>query len=755
MIKGYKRLINKIKAIQEKYKTLPDEELAEKTAELRLKAGEKNSLKAIMPHAYAVVCEAARRVLKMQPYDVQIMAGIVLNGNNIAEMKTGEGKTLSAAFSSYLNALTGKGVHVVTCNDYLAKRDADEIGSLHEFLGLSVGCVTHETDRAARKREYDCDITYVTNLELGFDYLRDNMVRSREDKVLKGLNYCIIDEADSILIDEARTPLIISGLKNDEKELFIKADRFAKTLMKGEAIFDKNSYSSADDFANRTGDFVIDEETKGVYLTDSGTAKAEKFFGIKNLADGAADGIRHHIELALRANHIMKRDGDYIVSGGSVKIVDEFTGRVMEGRRYSDGLHQAIEAKENVEIQAAGKTLAQITYQMFFGKYDKVSGMTGTAYSEKAEFKDTYGLDVIKIPTNRPVVRNDMPDIMFDTKRNKYAAIVSAVEESHKTGRPVLVGTASVAESEELGKMLGEKGIEHSVLNARQNKEEARIIAKAGRFGAVTIATNMAGRGTDIKLDESAKKAGGLFVIGSERSFSRRVDDQLKGRAGRQGDVGASVFYLSLEDEMIKKFGDKRAAARLWESGSIATGRIESGAVNSFIKSAQRNAEGTDYMARKSVLDYDKILDSQRELIYNERDRILNSNSLSATVDRIFMNTAVYSAKASEGGRFKDLRNRFYKEMRQTYTAFKKSERFSRLHTDIECKVLLKIIDAKWAKHLEDLEFIRQGVQMQNIGQNDPKTEYAAAAYDLFDEMLVEDTVGAAQVLLGVAAKAV
>ena len=776
----YKHVVNKIRKAGRKYRLMSDVELAAMTERFRQDLSNGQSEEDIIVDAFAVVSEVAYRVLRMFPYDVQLIGGLSLFKGHIAQMKTGEGKTLVAALPSYLNALSGKGVHVVTCNDYLAARDAEEIGQIHRFLGLSVGCVTHDMPREERKKQYACDITYVTNSELGFDYLRDNMVMDKKDTVLRGLNCCIIDEADSILIDEARTPLIISGSSGLNDDVYLAPDSFVKELIKGDIVGNDSKLAKiVGGVVETTGDFVVDEEARRVSLTLDGIKKAEAFFGVENIAAPEHLNLRHFINNALRANYLMQKDKDYIVDYGKVKIVDEFTGRVLSGRRFSEGLHQAIEAKEGVEILKETKTYATITYQAFFNKYRKKSGMTGTAAAEKTELKEIYGLDVDIIPTNRKVIRNDRNDILFATKAEKYRAIISNVKKTHSTGQPVLIGTASVEVSEIISKHLDYEGIAHQVLNAKNHAKEAAIIAQAGKAGSVTVATNMAGRGTDIKLSKDAKAAGGLKVIGTERFDSKRIDDQLIGRAGRQGDPGESVFFLSLSDELLRIYGNEKTAKALKRS-AIQKGRpIYDRRIPAFVRKAQRNVEGSNYMARKNVTDYDRILNEQRDLIYDERRRILSKNNLDSFINGIFKKAALYSAESLQGGKDaykdvyaafssivpvaysedelkglskKDLEKHFYSDMVKAYVKmiqgrFGDDDRRTRLVR----QAALRVIDANWINHLEGLEQLRQGAALQGYAQTDPKNEYAIHAYDMFDEMLVIDTLSIVKTVLSMA----
>ena len=621
--------IDKIEALRPTMQALSDEQLRDKTKEYkqRLAAGE--TLDDLLPEAFATVREAAKRVLGMEHYRVQLIGGMILHQGRIAEMKTGEGKTLVSTLPAYLNALDGKGVHVVTVNDYLASRDAGWMGKVHEFLGLTVGVVLNASTKEERRAAYNCDITYVTNNELGFDYLRDNMVIYKEQLVQRDLHYAIIDEIDSILIDEARTPLIISGQSGKSTKLYELCDYVAHTLTRGEASkeFSKMDAIMGEEI-EETGDFIVNEKDKIVHLTADGIKKVEQFFKIENLADPENLEIQHNMELALRANNLMFRDQDYVVKDDQIFIVDEFTGRIMPGRRYSDGLHQAIEAKEHVKVKRESKTLANITFQNFFNKYDKKSGMTGTAQTEEKEFRAIYGMDVVEIPTNRPVIRKDLQDAVYKTKKEKFHAVCDEIEKAHATGQPVLVGTITIETSEELSRMLQKRGIKHEVLNAKFHEREAEIVALAGQHGAVTIATNMAGRGTDIKLDDEAKAAGGLKIIGTERHESRRIDNQLRGRSGRQGDPGESRFYISLEDDLMRLFGSERLMSAFNALGVPENEQIEHKMLTSAIEKAQMKIENNNFGIRKNLLEYDQVMNEQREIIYAERRRVLDGESM-------------------------------------------------------------------------------------------------------------------------------
>lgn len=763
-----KKVVKKIEAYRDKMVALTDEELQAKTSEFK-KRVKKESLDKLLPEVFAVVREASRRVLGMEPYPVQMMGGIVLFNGQIAEMKTGEGKTLVAAMPSYLMALTGKGVHVVTVNDYLAKRDADEIGQVHRFLGLTVGCVLADMTKYARKEAYNCDITYVTNSELGFDYLRDNMAMKLEEKVQRGLHFAIIDEVDSILIDEARTPLIISGEKDKSMELYHLCDVLAKRMVRGETSGELTKMDIlAGNEVTETGDYIVNEKDKLVYLTEEGTKKVEKFFSLKNYGDDANLEIQHHMMIALKAQSLMHRDIDYVVRDGEVLIVDEFTGRIMNGRRYSDGLHQAIEAKEGVEVKQESQTLATITYQNFFNKYDRKSGMTGTAMTEAKEFRNIYDMKVISIPTNRPVIRKDMADVVYLTKKAKYHAIVDAIKTAHATGQPILVGTVSIEVSELLSDMLKQEGIPHEVLNAKQNEREAEIVSLAGQFNAVTIATNMAGRGTDIKLDEKAREAGGLFVIGTERHESRRIDNQLRGRSGRQGDPGKSVFYISLEDDVMRLFGGERTLRMFKNMGLDEDTVLTHRSLSKAIENAQKKIEGNNYGIRKNLLDFDEVNNQQRDAIYAKRDMLLSTDDVHEDVLRIIRDvmadlvdkycvgkTASDWDLAGLEFEMKDLTKLDFmvdvkaklkaEDVEKQMTdwilarfAEKQEENADDENARIEHIAMLRSIDTKWTQELTELEQARQGIGLMGYGQKDPVVEYKLQAYELYEIMIKE-----------------
>ena len=758
---------------------LSDEELRNKTKEYKERLEKGETLDDLLPEAFATVREAAKRVLGMEHYRVQIIGGIILHQGRIAEMKTGEGKTLVSTLPAYLNALEGKGVCIVTVNDYLAKRDSEWMGQVHEFLGLKVGVVLNSMTNDERREAYNCDITYVTNNELGFDYLRDNMVIYKEQLVQRGLHYAIIDEVDSVLIDEARTPLIISGQSGKSTKLYEACDILATQLKRGE---DVPEYSKMDAIMGieqeETGDFVVNEKDKVVNLTQEGVKKVEQFFKIDNLADAENLEIQHNVILALRAHNLMFRDQDYVVKDNEVMIVDEFTGRIMPGRRYSDGLHQAIEAKEHVKVKRESKTLATITFQNFFNKFDKKAGMTGTALTEEKEFRDIYGMDVIEIPTNKPVQRIDHHDAVYKTKKEKYRAVVEEVKKAHEKGQPVLVGTINIDTSELLSGMLKREGIPHTVLNAKFHELEAEIVAGAGQHGAVTIATNMAGRGTDIKLDDDARAAGGLKIIGTERHESRRIDNQLRGRSGRQGDVGESQFFISLEDDLMRLFGSDKLMDVFNALGVPENEQIQHKMLTSAIEKAQQKIEANNYGIRKNLLEYDQVMNDQREIIYKERLRVLNGESMRDAIFKMItdrVESCVDTCISSEIPKdewdlnelnqlllpiiplepiteetIADIRNN--KELKHLLkekavklyeakeTEFPEPEQFR----ELERVVLLKVIDQKWMDHIDDLDQLRQGIGLQAYGQRDPLVEYKMAGFDMFDEMtanIQEDTI--------------
>ncbi|MFI3171980.1 MAG: preprotein translocase subunit SecA [Eubacteriales bacterium] len=771
-------IVNDIESMEEEYKLLSDSELKEKTVEFRARLEKGETLDDILPEAYATVREAASRVLGMRHYRVQLIGGIILHQGRIAEMRTGEGKTLVSTLPAYLNALPGKGTHIITVNDYLAKRDAEWMGQIHEFLGLSVGVILNSMENTERRAAYNCDITYVTNNELGFDYLRDNMVIYKERLVQRGLNFAVIDEVDSVLIDEARTPLIISGQSGKSTKLYEVCNILAGQLQRGEA---NEEYTKMDaimgEMIEETGDFIVNEKEKNINLTADGVAKVERFFNIENLADPENLEIQHNTILALRANNLMFRDQDYVVKDGEILIVDEFTGRIMPGRRYSDGLHQAIEAKEKVSVKRESKTLANITFQNLFNKYTKKSGMTGTALTEEKEFRDIYGMDVIEIPTNRPVLRLDMEDAVYKTKIEKYKAVVQEVVASHEKGQPVLVGTITIEVSELLSKMLRREGIQHKVLNAKFHEMEAEIVADAGICGAVTIATNMAGRGTDIKLDDEAKAAGGLKIIGTERHESRRIDNQLRGRAGRQGDPGESKFYICLEDDLMRLFGSERLMS-VFETLGVADGEeIQHKMLSNAIEKAQQKIEGNNFGIRKNLLEYDQVMNEQREIIYEERRRVLDGESMrdtiyhmltelaEGTVDRCIatdldssewdlkeLNVSLCSKvpirpiapNEVEDIGVKELKHILKERVVKAYEAKEAEFPEAEYLREIERIVLLKVIDARWMAHIDDMDQLRQGIGLQAYAQKNPLVEYKMYGYDMFGEMtksIEEDTI--------------
>ena len=772
-------LIDKIESYRPAMQELTDEQLKDKTKEFKKRLADGETLDDLLPEAYATVREAAKRVLGMEHYRVQLIGGIILHQGRIAEMKTGEGKTLVSTLPAYLNALEGKGVHVVTVNEYLAKRDAEWMGQVHEFLGLTVGVVFNGMDTKERQDAYNCDITYITNNELGFDYLRDNMVIYKEQLVQRGLHFAIIDEVDSVLIDEARTPLIISGQSGKSTSIYEACDILARQMKRGE---DQKEYTKMDAIMGveieEDGDFVVNEKDKVVNLTLEGVKKVEQFFHIDNLADPDNLEIQHNIILALRAHNLMFRDQDYVVKDDQVLIVDEFTGRIMPGRRYSDGLHQAIEAKEHVKVKRESKTLANITFQNFFNKYDKKAGMTGTALTEEKEFRDIYGMDVIEIPTNRPVIRVDKEDAVYKTKKEKFHAVVDEVEEAYKKGQPVLVGTINIDTSELVSSMLNKRGIPHKVLNAKFHELEAEIVAQAGVHGAVTIATNMAGRGTDIKLDDEAKEAGGLKIIGTERHESRRIDNQLRGRSGRQGDPGESQFFISLEDDLMRLFGSEKLLSMFNTLGVPEGEQIQHKMLTSAIEKAQKKIEGNNFGIRKNLLEYDQVMNDQREIIYAERLRVLNGESMRDVIykmitDRVenTVDTCISPDLPPEEWDINELNQllipiiplqqvtpeqaKEYKDQKKLKHALK--EQAVKLYEEKEAEfpepeavrelervILLKVIDRKWMDHIDDMEQLRQGIGLQAYGQRDPLVEYKMAGFDMFDEMtanIQEDTI--------------
>ena len=777
-VKRIMSLVDKTESFRPEMQKLTDEELRDKTREFKKRLEEGATLDDLLPEAFAVVREAAKRVLGLEHYRVQLIGGIILHQGRIAEMRTGEGKTLVATLPSYLNALEGKGVHVVTVNDYLAKRDADEMGQVHEFLGLTVGCVLNDMKPEERRAAYGCDITYVTNNELGFDYLRDNMVVYKEQLVQRDLHYCIIDEVDSILIDEARTPLIISGQSGKSTKLYEACDILAKQLERGEASHEMTKMAAImGEEVVETGDFVVNEKDKIVNLTEQGVHKVEKFFNIENLADPENLEIQHNIILALRAHNLMHKDQDYVVKDDEILIVDEFTGRIMPGRRYSDGLHQAIEAKEHVKIKRESKTLATITFQNFFNKYDKKGGMTGTAITEEKEFRDIYGMDVVAIPTNKPVIRVDHEDAVYMTKKEKFNAVVRSVVEAHEKKQPVLVGTITIETSELLSKMLKREGIPHNVLNAKFHELEAEIVAQAGQAGAVTIATNMAGRGTDIKLDDVAREAGGLKIIGTERHESRRIDNQLRGRSGRQGDPGESRFYISLEDDLMRLFGSERLMKVFTSLGVAENEQIEHKMLSNAIQKAQEKIEFNNFGIRKNLLDYDQVNNEQREIIYKERRQVLDGENMRDTVYKMITDTVdtyvdmcfsddvdaeewdleqfngtliqiipiePLTVETVKGKRKDEMKHIIKEEAVKLYEAKEAEFPEPEQLRELERVVLLKSIDSKWMDHIDDMEILRQGIGLAAYGQRDPVVEYKMSAFDMFNNMISaiqEDTL--------------
>ena len=781
-IKRIRPIVDKILSYREDMMKLSDMELKDKTTEFKDRLSKGETLDDILPEAYAVVREAARRVLNTEHYPVQLMGGIILHQGRISEMRTGEGKTQTCLLPAYLNALEGKGVHVVTVNDYLAKRDAEWMGQVHQFLGLTVGCVLNSMEAEERRNAYNCDITYITNNELGFDYLRDNMVIYKEKLVQRELHYAIVDEVDSVLIDEARTPLIISGQSGKSTKLYEACDVLARQLKRGtEKEMSKLDYIMKEE-KKEDGDFIVNEKDKVVNLTEEGVRRVEQFFRIENLADPENLEIQHNIILALRAHYLMTKDQEYVVKDDQVLIVDEFTGRIMPGRRFSDGLHQAIEAKEHVKIKRESKTLATITFQNFFNKYDKKCGMTGTALTEEQEFRNIYGMDVVTIPTNKPVARIDYQDAVYKTRRGKLNAVVEEVIESQAKGQPVLVGTINIDASEEISKLLTKRGIKHRVLNAKYHDMEAEIVAEAGIHGTVTIATNMAGRGTDIKLDDEAKAAGGLKIIGTERHESRRIDNQLRGRAGRQGDPGESRFFISLEDDIMRLFGSEKLMGLFQAVGIGENDKIEHRMLTNAIENAQKKIENNNYSIRKNLLEYDQVMNDQREIIYKERLRVLNGESMRDSIFAMIMDTVeskvdmcisdetncvdwdfveleelllpivplkniVPTPEELKKGMKKDeYKQRLKEEAASLYEA-KEAEFPEEEHLrEFERIILLKVIDRKWMDHIDDMEQLRQGIGLQAYGQKDPLVEYRVSGFDMFDEMtasIKEDTVRA------------
>ena len=772
-------IVDKIEALAPEFEKLTDEQLQAKTPEFKERLANGETLDDILPEAYATVREAATRVLDMRHYRVQLIGGVILHQGRITEMRTGEGKTLVSTLPAYLNALEGKGVHIVTVNDYLAKRDAEWMGKVHEFLGLTVGVILNNMDNDERREAYNCDITYATNNELGFDYLRDNMVVYKEQLVQRSLHYAIIDEVDSVLIDEARTPLIISGQSGKSTKLYEMCDIFVRQLTKGTA----KELSKMDILMNEeqqeTGDYVVDEKDKNANLTEEGVRKAERFFQVENLADPDNLELQHNINLALRAHSLMHRDKDYVVKDDEVLIVDEFTGRIMPGRRFSDGLHQAIEAKEHVKVKRESKTLATITFQNFFNKYEKKSGMTGTALTEEKEFREIYEMDVVEVPTNKPIARIDYNDAVYKTKEDKFNAVVADIVEAHKKGQPVLVGTITIDTSEYLSAKLQKAGIPHKVLNAKFHELEAEIIADAGQKGAVTIATNMAGRGTDIKLGDGVTELGGLKIIGTERHESRRIDNQLRGRAGRQGDPGESRFYISLEDDLMRLFGSERIMG-LFDAMPDGE-QVEHKMLSSAIENAQKKIEGNNFGIRKNLLEFDRVNNEQREVIYKERRRVLDGESMRDTIYKMitdevenFVNSVIPEDGSAEDwdvqelnnvllpiiplkriqlddemlkhGTREDLAQKLKEEAVKVYEAKEAEFPDPDQIREVERIILLRVIDNKWMDHIDDMDQLREGIGLQAYGQRDPVVEYKFAGFDMFNAMIdsiTEETVKA------------
>ena len=773
-------IVDKIEELRPTMQGMTDEQLRAKTTEFKERYANGETLDDLLPEAFAVVREAAKRSIGLEHYRVQLIGGIILHQGRIAEMKTGEGKTLVSTCPAYLNALTGRGVHIVTVNDYLAKRDAEWMGEVHRFLGLTVGCVLNSMDNDERREQYNCDITYITNNEDGFDYLRDNMVIYKEKLVQRDLVYCIIDEVDSVLIDEARTPLIISGQSGKSTKLYEVCDILARQLKRGEASGEVTKMTAImGEEITETGDFIVNEKDKVVTLTQEGIERCEKFFNIENLSDPENIEIQNNIILALRANNLMFKDRDYVVKDDEVLIVDEFTGRIMPGRRYSDGLHQAIEAKEHVKIKRESKTLATITFQNFFNKYRKKSGMTGTALTEEEEFRDIYGMDVIEIPTNKPVQRKDLNDAVYMSKKEKYRAVVEAVKEAHEKQQPVLVGTITIEVSELLSGMLRREGIKHNVLNAKFHEQEAEIVKDAGVHGAVTIATNMAGRGTDIKLDDESRAAGGLKIIGTERHESRRIDNQLRGRSGRQGDPGESRFYISLEDDLMRLFGSEKMMSTFKSLGVQEGEMIEHRMLSSAIERAQKKIESNNFGIRKSLLEYDQVNNEQREIIYAERRKVLDGENMRESIMKMIEDTvsssvnmvaAEHSASAEDwdlrelndylraiiplpaitedavkGMNAEQVKEKLTAQAKERYEAKEKELTDSGADIrEIERVVLLKSVDRHWMNHIDDMDQLRQGIGLVSYGQKDPKVMYKMEGYDMFNAMttaIQEDTL--------------
>ena len=782
-IRRIEPIVREIESYDEAMQKLSDSELAAKTEEFKKRLAEGETLDDLLPEAYAVVREATGRVLHTKHFRVQLMGGIVLHQGRIAEMKTGEGKTQVALLPAYLNALEGKGVHVVTVNDYLASRDAQWMGQVHRFLGLTVGCILNDMNNDQRREAYQCDITYGTNNEFGFDYLRDNMVVYKNRMVQRGLHYAIIDEVDSVLIDEARTPLIISGRSGKSTNLYKQADLLASRLKKGRIVGDQSKLAMMmNEEVQEEGDFVVDEKEKSCTLTADGIRKAEQYFKLENLGDPENAEILHHINTALKARYLMARDKDYVVKDGQIIIVDEFTGRLMPGRRYSDGLHQAIEAKEDVEVKRESKTLATITFQNYFNKYDKKAGMTGTAKTEEGEFQDIYGMDVVEIPTNRPVARKDYPDMVFKTKKEKYQAAVEEIVESHAKGQPVLVGTITIEDSELVSGMLKRAGIPHNVLNAKFHEREAEIVALAGQKGAVTIATNMAGRGTDIKLGEGVADLGGLKIIGTERHEARRIDNQLRGRAGRQGDKGESRFYISMEDDLMRIFGGERLKAIL-ERLKLPEGQpISDKTLSGAIERSQKRVEENNFGIRKRLLEYDQVMNEQREIIYEQRRQVLEGENLRPTLMKMlediihyYVNDMAKESKFSGDWNMahlneeirrivpfrqmitipeeekdkispEELSERIIQDAKKMYEAKEEELAPEERVREIERVIMLQVVDQHWTEHIDLMDQMRQGIGLQAYAQKNPLDEYKIASYDMFEELAMniqEDTLKA------------
>ena len=762
-------LVDKVESLKPTFEAMSDSELADMTRKYKERLASGETLDDLLPEAFATVREAARRTLNMEHFRVQIIGGIILHQGRIAEMRTGEGKTLVSTLPAYLNALTGEGVYIVTVNDYLAKRDAEWMGKIHEFLGLKVGVVLNSMTPEERQQAYRCDITYVTNNELGFDYLRDNMAIYKEQLVLRDLKYAIIDEVDSVLIDEARTPLIISGQSGKSTKLYEACDLLARQMQRGKDMEDLSKMDAIMGVVQEeTGDFIVNEKDKIVNLTEQGVGKVEQFFHIDNLADPENIEIQHNIILALRAHNLMFRDQDYVVKDDQVLIVDEFTGRIMPGRRYSDGLHQAIEAKEHVKVKRESKTLATITFQNFFNKFEKKAGMTGTALTEEQEFRDIYGMDVITIPTNRPVQRIDQNDCVYKTRKEKLHEIVERIKEAHEKEQPVLVGTINIDASEELSRMLTKEGIKHNVLNAKYHEQEAEIVADAGIHGAVTIATNMAGRGTDIKLDEKSLELGGLLIIGTERHESRRIDNQLRGRAGRQGDPGESVFYISLEDDLMRLFGSERLINTFNALGIPENQRIEHAMLSNAIERAQKRIENNNFSRRKNVLQYDQVMNEQREVIYGERKRVLDGESMRDVVYKMItdivegaVDTVIGEDSNSDNWDLNELNNLLLPIVpiepvsKERIGKKKKNELMQQLKEEavklyemkeaefpepeqireVERVILLRVIDRKWMNHIDDMDQLEKASGLSSMGQKDPLSEFKISAFEMFNAM--------------------